>query len=100
MQQRDRARSGVSDVKSADDAIHACGCYYVIAVLVPVVSQGFGGRESMSVSADGGDWGMGGRAVDWDRGDEVVGGAGGGAEVEDSELRVGGYRGDYGWGMR
>lgn len=38
--------------------------------------------------------------MDGDLGDEVVAGGGGGAQVEDSEVRVGGYGGEDGGGVR
>jgi hypothetical protein len=83
----------VPDVERADEAVDAGGGDGVGAVLVPVVGEGFGGLEGggWTIGADWVDvWGFGEGCVDGDRGDEVVCGRCGGAEVEDAEVGVGG----------
>lgn len=47
-----------------------------------------------------GDGGCGGCGVDGDLDGEVVGGGGGGAQVEDAHVRVGCYAGDQVWVVR
>lgn len=77
-----------ADVEGADDAVDARRRDDGVAVLVPVVGEGFAGGD-----ADGGGGAHAGflRRVDRDVEREVVCCARWGAQVEDPEVGVGGY---------
>jgi hypothetical protein len=100
LQQRYRALRRTPDIKRSYNAIHARGSDHVAAVLIPIVRQGFRRREAGSVRADGGGGEPRGGGVDGDGGGEVVGCAGWGAEVEDSEGGVAGDGGEDGGAVR
>ena len=75
-----------ADVESADQAVDARGGDDAVAVFVPVVGEGFGGGDAGRGRHSGP---CEGRGVEGNAEREVVGCRGGGAEVEDAEMRVG-----------
>lgn len=50
----------IADIEGADYTVYTCGCYYAVAVFVPVVGESFGGGEgwAWAVGTDGTDAGL------------------------------------------
>lgn len=97
-QYEQRALSRRADVEGPDQSVHARGRDDGGAVFVPVVRQGFVGREGCSGDPRRGRGRLPG--VDGEGEDEVVGGGGWGAEVEEAEVGVAGYGGEEGVRVR
>lgn len=84
-----------SDVEGADLSVDAGGGDDAGAVFVPVVGQGFRGRGGGSRRVSGRMRDVGRGRVQGDGEDEVVGCRGGGAEIEQPEVGVGGDGGEH-----
>lgn len=95
-QHRQRTLVRCSDIEGPDDPVDARGGDDGVAVFVPVVRQGFRRRNA----GGGGQTGPGARRGMYGDGKgEVVGRGGGGAEIEDAEVGVGGDGGEEGGGV-
>lgn len=92
LQQRKRPGTRCTNVESTDDAIDARGGNDPVAVLVPIVGESFGRGEGGwgTVVADGGDRvrSISAGGVDSNLAYEMVGGGGGGAQIEDAQVGV------------
>lgn len=84
-----------ADIEGADHSVHARCRNDRLAILIPVVCEGFGWGDL------GWEHGRGlGGSVEGEGENEVVGGGGWGTQVEEAEVGVGGYAGDEGGGVR
>lgn len=88
---RDRTGGGVSDVKRSQDPIHAARGDDSVPVLVPVMGENLGGLTRGAYGRR-----LQGRRMDRYGCCKVVLGRGWRSEVEDAEMRVGGYGRDQG----
>ena len=100
-QNRQRPLSRRPDIERPDQLIHPRRRHGARPVFVPVVRKGFVGGEGAGCAAERCGYLRGLlRGVDWDCEDEVVGGGGRGAEVEEAEVAVARDGGEEGGRVR